>query len=71
MIEVKINTSYIKLDQLLKFSNIVSSGSEAKVVIEGNNVLVNGETITQRGKKIKPGDIIQVKNKEDIKILGD
>lgn len=56
---IKIKTEFIKLDQLLKYASIVSTGGEAKVVISEELVIVNGEIATQRGKKIRHGDIIE------------
>ena len=58
--DIKISTEYIKLDQLLKFSGIISNGSDAKILILEYNVKLNGEIVTQRGKKIRAGDIVQV-----------
>lgn len=52
----KIDGEYIKLDQLLKASNLVMSGGEAKTVIAEGMVFVNGEVETRRGKKIYKGD---------------
>ena len=60
--EIKITTPFIKLDQLLKFSGMVSTGGEAKEVILEGLVKVNGETALQRGKKIYPGDEIYFNN---------
>lgn len=57
--EVKISSEFIKLDQLLKFANIVSSGGEAKLVISDGMVKLNGEVETRRGKKIYPGDEVE------------
>ena len=56
MEKIRINTEFIKLDALLKFANLVSSGGEAKLRIAGGEVLVNGEACTMRGKKLRPGD---------------
>ncbi len=58
--DIQITTEYIKLDQLLKFAGIVGNGSDAKILIYEEEVIVNGEVATQRGKKIRPGDIVQV-----------
>ena len=60
MTEIKIETEFIKLDALLKFANLVSSGSEAKLRIAEGEVLVNGETCTMRGRKIRPGDTVSL-----------
>ena len=62
--EVNITTEFIKLDQLLKFSGAVEIGSEAKEIIASGGVKVNGEVCTMRGKKIRPGDTINVYNKD-------
>lgn len=43
MTEITIKTEFIKLDALLKFANLVSSGGEAKIRIAEGEVLVNGE----------------------------
>ena len=57
---VKITTEYIKLDALLKFANVVVTGGEAKIAIQEGAVLVNGEVCTMRGKKIRPGDRVEL-----------
>ena len=54
---VPITTEYIKLEALLKLANVVSSGGEAKILIQEGEVTVNGEICTQRGKKLRPGDV--------------
>ena len=55
---VKITTEYIKLDQLLKFAGAVAIGSEAKELIANGSVKFNGEVCTMRGKKVRPGDVV-------------
>ena len=56
---VTITTEYIKLQDLLKLADAVSTGGEAKIVVQEGDVLVNGEVCTQRGKKIRPGDDVE------------
>ena len=46
----------MKLDQFLKWQNLVSSGGEAKVFIKSGTVKVNGEIETRRGRKLNKGD---------------
>ena len=58
MNKIKINTEIIKLDAFLKWAAIVSSGSEAKIYIQDELVRVNNEICTQRGKKLRVGDIV-------------
>ena len=53
---VTITTEYLKLQDLLKLADAVSTGGEAKIRVQEGEVLVNGETCTQRGRKIRPGD---------------
>lgn len=60
MKNIKIKTDFIKLDQFLKLADVVMSGGEAKVLILSEYVIVNGEICTQRGRKIKKGDIVKV-----------
>ena len=55
-IPVSISTEYIKLQDAMKFANIVYSGGEAKTLIQEGQVLVNGEVCTMRGKKMRSGD---------------
>ena len=60
MEKIVITTEYIKLQDLLKFANIVSTGGEAKIIIQEGLVKVNGEVCTMRGKKLRPGDDVEV-----------
>jgi ribosome-associated protein len=59
--KIEINTEYIKLDQFLKWSGAVDSGTTAKYFIENGNVKVNDEICLQRGKKIRAGDVVKVR----------
>jgi len=54
--ELPITTEFIKLQDAMKFANIVMSGGEAKQLIQEEQVLVNGEVCTMRGKKLREGD---------------
>lgn len=56
MKEIKITTEFIKLQDLLKFANLVETGGEAKERVQAGEVQVNGKICTMRGKKIRPGD---------------
>ena len=53
---VKIETPFIRLDALLKFSGAAETGGEAKLLIQNGEVRVNGEPCAMRGKKLYPGD---------------
>lgn len=58
MTVLPITTEHIKLQDLMKLADLVSTGGEAKLRILNGEVTVNGEVCTQRGKKIRPGDVI-------------
>lgn len=64
MEEIKILTPSIKLDQLVKFAGLSETGAKAKILIDLGEFNVNGECCIKRGKKIKPGDVIEFKNKK-------
>ncbi len=55
---ITITTEFIKLQDLLKFACLTSTGGEAKQLILDGQVAVNGEVCTMRGKKIRPGDVV-------------
>ncbi len=50
----------IQLDQFLKLSGLVSTGGQAKVLIQGGEVKLNGAIETRRKKKIKAGDVVEL-----------
>ena len=54
--KVKIDSEFIKLQDLLKLGGVCSTGGMAKVVIQNGEVTVNGEVCTMRGKKMRAGD---------------
>lgn len=66
MEKIYINTDYIKLDQFLKYVNVVEGGGMAKYVILEGLVKVNGEIELQRGKKLKNGFEVEFNNEKYI-----
>lgn len=64
MEKIKIDTEFIKLDQFLKMVNIAASGGQAKIMIISEDVKVNGAVETQRGKKLRSGDIIEAEGRK-------
>jgi len=58
-ITFKLRDDYITLGQLLKATDLVDEGYEAKLVIQDGQVKVNGEIDTRRGKKMRDGDIAE------------
>lgn len=59
--KVVLKTEFITLNQLLKLSGASSNGAEAKYMILDGKVKVNGEIEIRRGKKIRIGDYVEVK----------
>jgi ribosome-associated protein len=54
------NDNTIKLDQFLKLIGVAPTGGQAKSIVQGGGVLVNGVLETRRGRKIKSGDSVTV-----------
>jgi len=71
MKEFKLDSEYIKLGQLLKATGEVSSGVEAKIIIQNGEVKVNGEIDERRGKKIIVGDVVEIIDGESYTIIGE
>ena len=67
-ISLREGDDYIKLGQLLKKANMMSSGVDAKMVILDGLVSVNGEVELRRGKKIYPGDVVTFEG-ESVKVV--
>ncbi len=62
-IKIKRN-EFIKLGQAMKAAGIVSSGIDAKMLIQDGQVTVNGEVETRRGKKLYDGDVFEFEGEE-------
>ena len=61
---ITIHTEFIRLQDLMKLGNLVSSGGEAKLLIQDGQVRVGGEVCLQRGKKLRPGDVVTFRNRD-------
>jgi ribosome-associated protein len=71
MKKIYIEPPYIKLEQALKLAALVSSGGEAKILIQNNEVAVNAKICTQRGKKLFGGDKILFQAEEYEVVIND
>ena len=69
MTEVQITGETIKLGQLLKLAGIAGSGSDAKEVLAAEQVFVNGEPETSRGRQLHPGDVVRV-GEDELRVSG-
>ena len=68
MLELKIDSEYIKIEQFLKHADSASTGGHATYLIQEGVVKVNGEVEMRRGKKLVPGDIVEVEGNQ-IKVI--
>ena len=60
--QIEISTEYITLGQFLKLANIFESGGMIKGFLQEEGAIVNGERDHRRGRKLYPGDIVEVEN---------
>lgn len=63
MEKITIKGEYLKLEQLLKIADLVSSGGEAKFFLINNKILVNNEEENRRGRKLYKGDVVKILGK--------
>ncbi len=66
---IEIKTDTIKIDQLLKYAGIVGNGSDVKLMISDQMIYVNGVLCSQRNKKIRSGDIVEIEDYGSLKVL--
>lgn len=60
MEKIEIKDEYITLGQFLKVANIIASSGEAKIFLNSNIILVNGEEDNRRGRKLHKGDKVSI-----------
>ena len=66
-----LEAEYIRLDDLLKINGCVETGGQAKILIQGGGVLVDGEVCTMRGKKLRGGEVVYIPDiDEEITVAG-
>jgi ribosome-associated protein len=68
-VDVTITDESIRLGQFLKLADLIESGSEAKHVLAGGVVRVNGEVETRRGRQLQPGDVVELAGRK-ARVLG-
>lgn len=70
MKKIEIFGEYIQLDQILKKLDLISSGGETGMFLQSHSILLNGQKVSEKRKKIRPGDILQI-DEESYQIVGD
>ncbi|RUQ98987.1 RNA-binding S4 domain-containing protein [Labedella endophytica] len=56
--DVPVGSDVIRLGQFLKFSGLLDSGGDAKAVVAGGDVRVNGREERRRGRQLVDGDVV-------------
>ena len=64
VLDVPIRGSMIRLGQLLKLAGLVDTGAEVKAFLSIEQVCVNGEKEGRRGRQLRPGDVVQIGERE-------
>jgi ribosome-associated protein len=68
MIEFKVEGDHIPLIQLLKATNLVSTGGEAQIVVTEGEVKYNGQVDYRKRLKVRAGDTVEF-NGQKIKVI--
>ena len=68
VIEIELDGEFIKLDALIKLAGVVESGGQAKRLVQTGRVRLNGEPVTQRGRKIRAGDRVEIDTETPVAI---
>ncbi|CAI6079390.1 MULTISPECIES: S4 domain-containing protein YaaA [unclassified Paenibacillus] len=71
MKQVSIRTEYIKLDQFLKLADCIPTGGMAKAILQEGLVRVNKESEERRGRKLYPGDIVEVDGEGTFEVVAE
>lgn len=58
--EFELRGEYIELLGLLKATGIAQTGGHAKMIVENEEVIRNGEVETRKRAKLVAGDVIEI-----------
>jgi ribosome-associated protein len=67
--DVEVTGEFIGLGQLLQLAGIVDTGGEAKNLVGTLTVVVNGEPEGRRGRKLRPGDVVELPHAESLRVV--
>jgi len=65
---ISIATPFIKLGQLLKLAGVIDTGGQAKWFLADGKVRLNGQIEDRRGRKVYPGDLLEIEGYGQIKV---
>lgn len=66
---IEITTEFITMDKLLKFSGIADTGGQAFLMVEEGIITLNGKSVTEKRKKVFPGDIVNIDNQIELTVI--
>lgn len=67
--EVAIKTEFITMDKLLKFSGVADTGGQAFMMVEDGIIKLNGKPVTEKRKKVFPGDVVNINNQIELTVV--
>lgn len=66
---ISISTEFITIDKLLKFSGVADTGGQAFLMVEDGVVKLNGKTVTEKRKKVFPGDLVNIDDQIELTVI--
>ena len=66
--QIAIITEFITMDKILKFSGVADTGGQAFLMVEDGIIKLNGKLVTEKRKKVFPGDIVNIDNQIELTI---
>ena len=66
--QIAIITEFITMDKLLKFSGVADTGGQAFLMVEDGIIKLSGKLVTEKRKKVFPGDIVNIDNQIELTI---
>ena len=66
--QIAIITEFITMDKLLKFSGVADTGGHAFLMVEDGIIKLNGKLVTEKRKKVFPGDVVNIDNQIELTI---
>ncbi len=69
--EIAIKTEFITMDKLMKFSGIADTGGQAFLMVEDGIIKLNGKLVTEKRKKVFPGDVVNIDDQIELTIISE
>ena len=67
--QIAIITEFITMDKLLKFSGVADTGGQAFLMVEDGIIKLNGKLVTEKRKKVFPGDVVNIDNQIELTVI--